>query len=120
MPTIPQLTPAIAAADTDELPASQGGVLRSVTRAQLLAGTQPAITLPTGTILGRVSPTAGGPETINIGQGLTLTAAGLAAVPPATPSLAGLDASAALVTPAGAATAPTPSAQNPSAPSVTV
>ena len=103
MPTVDQLTPAIAAADTDEIPASQAGILRSVTRAQLLAGTQPAIALPSGALLGRVSPGLGSPETIAIGQGLTLASGTLAAIAPAPPALAGRDASAALVTPSGAA-----------------
>jgi hypothetical protein len=84
------------------LPASQAGIVRSVTRAQLLAGTQPALNLPTGTLLGRVSVAVGAPETITIGQGLSLTGGSLAAVPAPTPNLAGLDASGALATPAGA------------------
>jgi hypothetical protein len=104
MPTVAQLTPATAAADTDQLPASQAGILRSLTRAQLLAGTQTAINLPSGTLLGRVSPSVGSPETITLGQGLSLVAGALVAAAPPTPNLAGLDASAALVTPAGATT----------------
>lgn len=101
MPTVDQLIPAIAASDADELPASQAGILRSVTRAQLLAGTQPAITLPPATLLGRVSATLGGPEAVTIGPGLNLVAGVLKAAPIASPSLAGLDASTALVVPAG-------------------
>lgn len=104
MPTVDQLVPALAAADSDELPVSQAGILRSVTRAQLLAGTQAAITLLPSTLLGRVSATLGGPQGITIGAGLTLTAGSLAAVTPAPPALAGLDASAAQVTPSGATT----------------
>jgi hypothetical protein len=102
MPTVDQLAPAAAATDTDELPASQSGTLRSVTRAQLLAGTQPAISLPQATLLGRVSPALGAPETVTIGAGLSLVAGALTATPPAAVVLSGLDASGALVTPAGA------------------
>ena len=102
MPTVDQLAPAAAAADTDELPASQAGTLRSVTRAQLLAGTQPALALQPGTLLGRASSTLGGPEPITIGAGLAMVAGSLAATPPAAVALGGLDASAARVTPAGA------------------
>ena len=105
MPTVNQLTPATAASDTDELPASQAGILRSVTRAQLLAGTQPAIAVPTGTLLGRASSTLGAPETITLGQGLSLVGSTLVAAAPATLNLAGLDASTSLVTPAGATSA---------------
>ena len=104
MPTVAQLAAAAAAADTDELPASQAGILRSVTRAQLLAGTQPAINIPTATLLGRASAAIGGPEPITLGAGLSIVAGALvaAAVPP--PNLTGLDGSGALVTPAGATT----------------
>jgi hypothetical protein len=102
MPTVDQLTPAIAAADTDELPTSQGGVLRSVTRAQLLAGTQPVLTLPSGSLLGRASAAFGAPEIITLGRGLSFVAGSLVAASPPLPVLAGLDASAANVIPAGA------------------
>jgi hypothetical protein len=44
MPTIDELDAAIAAADSDALPTSQGGVVRRVSRAQLLAGMQHEIT----------------------------------------------------------------------------
>ena len=102
MPTIDQLAPAQAASDTDELPASQAGIMRSVTRAQLLAGTQPQLALPSATLLGRVSPAVGGPEPITIGAGLTLANGALSVTPPAPVALAGLDASGATVIPAGA------------------
>ncbi len=46
MPTIDQLAPAPAASDTNEIPASQAGILRKLTRAQLLSGFQPSITIP--------------------------------------------------------------------------
>jgi hypothetical protein len=104
MPTVAQLTPASAAADTDQLPASQAGILRSLTRAQVLAGTQPAINIPGGSLLGRVSPTLGAPEAITLGQGLSLVGGALVAATPAAPALSGLNGSGVLVMPAGATT----------------
>ena len=103
MPTVDQLDPASATTDSDEIAASQAGVLRRATRAQLLAGTQPIITLPTNSLLGRASTGVGGPETISIGNGLSMAGGTLAATPPAPITLTGLDASGATVTPAGAA-----------------
>ena len=103
MPTVDQLAAATAAADTDALPASQSGVLRKVTRTQLLAGTQTQITLPSGSLLGRASAGLGTPETIAVGAGLALASGTLSATPAPAVSLGGLDASAALVKPAGAA-----------------
>ena len=102
MPTIAQLPAATASTDDDELVVSQNGVVRSVTRAQLLAGAQQAITVATGQLLGRCSLTSGSPEPVTLGAGLTLQNGILTAVPPPTPILTSLDASAALVTPAGA------------------
>ena len=55
MPTIKDLPLALAAADNDLLPVSQGGFSRRVSRAQLLAGMQPALALPSGALLGRSS-----------------------------------------------------------------
>lgn len=105
MPTIDQLAPAPAASDTDELPASQGGTVRKLTRAQLLSGVQPSIALAPGSLLGRVSPSVGQPEPIVIGSGLTLAGNILAVASAAALSLNSLDASGALAIPAGA-TAP--------------
>ncbi len=79
MPTIPQLPVATTANADDELPLQQNGATTSVTVATLLASTQPAITVPTGALLGRASLGAGTPETIAIGNGLTLASATLAA-----------------------------------------
>ena len=79
MPTIDQLAPATAAADTDELLVSQNGTARKITRAQVLAGTQPAIAMPAGTLLGRVSAGIGSPETITIGSNLSLNGSTLVA-----------------------------------------
>ncbi len=72
MPTIDQLNPAVASADTDLLPVSQGGVAKRVTRAQLVAGLQPDLSLLPG-LLGRTSPGMGGPERVGIGSNLTLS-----------------------------------------------
>ena len=72
MPTIAQLPLATEVNDTDELPLSQGGVSRSLPVGTLLANTQDTITLATGSLLGRVSPGPGGPESIALGTGLIL------------------------------------------------
>jgi hypothetical protein len=79
MPTIDELAPATAASDTDELPVSQGGVARKVTRAQLLAGVQPQLALGSGTLVGRSSAGTGGSEQISIGANLALANGTLAA-----------------------------------------
>ena len=101
MPTIDQLAPAPAASDLDGFPASQSGTVRRLTRAQILAGTQPQITMPTTTLLGRSSSGPGAPESIVVGTGLTLASGTLAATPPVLAPLAGRDVSLALVSPAG-------------------
>jgi hypothetical protein len=46
MPTISQLPAATAVNATDEVPISQSGSVVAATIAQILASTQPAITLP--------------------------------------------------------------------------
>ncbi len=79
MPTIDELAPATAASDTDEVPVSQSGVSRKLTRAQFLAGVQPELALPAGALLGRVSPGTGVPETIAIGSNLTIAGGTLSA-----------------------------------------
>jgi hypothetical protein len=79
MPTIDQLDAAQAAADTDELMASQGGASRRVTRAQLVAGLQPQTVLAQGQLLGRASAGSGVPEPIALGANLTLSGATLSA-----------------------------------------
>ena len=87
MPTIDQLAPAAAAADTDELMISQNGVSRKVTRAQLIAGLQPQIAAASGTLLGNPANTVGGPAPIAIGANLTLAGGTLSAS--ATPFVVG-------------------------------
>ena len=84
MPTIDQLAPVIAAADTDEMPVHQSGSSRKVTRAQLLAGMQVSLALAQGTLLGRSSAGTGDPETIGIGSNLTLAGGQLSAPTPFT------------------------------------
>ncbi len=79
MPTIPQLPTASTVNADDELPLQQNGVTSAVTVATLLASTQPAITAPTGSLLGRASLGTGAPETIAVGSGLALANATLAA-----------------------------------------
>ena len=61
MPTIDQLDAAAASADTDEFPASQSGVARKVTRAQIVAGLQPTLAVPQASLLGRNSAGTGAP-----------------------------------------------------------
>jgi hypothetical protein len=80
MPTIDQLAPATAAADSDELPVSQNLITRKITRAQVLAGVQAQINIPAGTILGRTTAGLGWPETIAIGNYLSLATGTLSAM----------------------------------------
>ena len=72
MPTIDQLAPAIAAADTDEIIVSQSGTALKMTRAQILAGVQPQIALQSGVVLGRCSAGTGAPEPLYVGSNLLL------------------------------------------------
>ena len=79
MTTIAQL-PAVATVGSDDLlPLSQDGLLYAVTVAQLTSTLQPLIQLPTGALLGRQSLGAGGPETISVGVGLSLSSGTLSA-----------------------------------------
>jgi len=73
MPTIDQLAPATAASDTDEFMVSQSGIARSITRAQVLAGVQPQLSVASGTLLGGPSTGTGGLEQITVGANLALT-----------------------------------------------
>jgi Pectate lyase superfamily protein len=72
MSTIDQLAPATAASDADEFLVSQGGIVRKVTRAQILAGVQPQVAISGGQLLGRQSAGTGGPEQITVGANLGL------------------------------------------------
>ncbi len=79
MPTIDELPPTAASADTDELPVSQNGAARKVTRAQLLAGVQPQIAATAGSVVGRASSGTGDVEVLTIGQNLVLSGSTLSA-----------------------------------------
>jgi hypothetical protein len=79
MPTINQLPVTTSVTAADEVLVSQAGATCSVSVGNLLAGTQPAVVAPTGSLLGRVSPGAGGPEPIAIGAGLALSASAVEA-----------------------------------------
>jgi hypothetical protein len=79
MPTIDQLAPATAAADTDEHIVSQAGTALKMTRAQILAGVQPQLALQSGVLLGRSSVGTGAPESLYVGSNLTLTSGTLSA-----------------------------------------
>jgi hypothetical protein len=73
MPTIDQLAPATAAGDNDALLVSQGGTTRKITRAQVLAGVQPQLAVPNGSLVGRSSAGTGVPEVIGVGANLNLS-----------------------------------------------
>jgi parallel beta-helix repeat protein len=79
MPTIGQLPAASSVADTDELPIFQNGQTLAATRAQVLAGTQTALTVPQGTLLGGVGPGTAAPVPISIGANLSLAGSTLSA-----------------------------------------
>ena len=64
MPTIEQLDAARAAGDADFLMLSQNGVARKATRAQVVAGLQPALAVPQGRLLGRSTAGSGPPEAL--------------------------------------------------------
>src|SRR6267154_919749 len=80
MPTIDELAPATAATDGDEFPVSQNSITRKITRAQVLAGVQAQLSIPGGTLLGRVTLGFGSPETIAIGNYLNLASGTLSAL----------------------------------------
>jgi hypothetical protein len=82
MPTIDQLQAAVTSSDTDELMATQSGSARKVTRAQLLAGLQPAISVPPGALLGNSGTAASSPLAITVGSNLTLANSTLSAPSP--------------------------------------
>ena len=79
MPTITQLPSATATGAQDEIPLSQAGVTRAVSVAELLSGTQPAIEVPSPSVLGRASLGPGSPEPLSLGLGLVVQNAALQA-----------------------------------------
>ena len=82
MPTIDALQQAYSVSDSDELMISQSDIARKATRAQLLAGVQAALAIPSGTLLGRMSAGVGAPETITLGANLTIGNGALSAPSP--------------------------------------
>lgn len=80
MPTISQLPAAGPINAADLAPVSQSGTTAATTIGDLLAGVQPAIFAPTGSLLGRNSLGAGGPETVTVGSGLSLAGGTISAV----------------------------------------
>ena len=81
MPTIDQLEPANVAADDDLLPISRAGRALHASRAQVVAGLQPVLAVPSGTLMGRASAGVGGPEAINVGANLNLVGGVLSGTP---------------------------------------
>ena len=79
MPTIKQLPVASSVSDTDVIPVSQGGTTKGLLVGGLLSSVQPAISLTTMKLLGRVSPAAGGPEPVSLGAGLAISGGMVAA-----------------------------------------
>ncbi|GAN76345.1 fibronectin type III domain-containing protein [Acidisphaera rubrifaciens] len=79
MPTIQQLPVTTTVGNQDELLLSQNGQTVGITVGTFLAGTQPAITVASGSLLGRVSVGPGGPEQVVPGTGLLLQSGSLAA-----------------------------------------
>ncbi len=82
MPTISQLDLVNAAADDDMVPVSRGGRAFRASRAQMVAGLQPALAVPPGTLMGRTSPGTGAPEGIGVGANLRLANGTLSAAAP--------------------------------------
>ena len=72
MPTISQLPSTDTISASDLIPISQDGSAHSVSVGALLAQTQPAIIVGPPSLLGRISIGPGGPDTIAVGDGLTL------------------------------------------------
>ena len=79
MPTIIQLPEATTVTASDLIPISQDGSVRSVSVGTVLSSVQPTIAIASPSLIGRTSLGAGGPEQVNIGEGLELTNSALAA-----------------------------------------
>jgi hypothetical protein len=58
--------------DTDELAVSQGGIVRKITRAQLLAGVHSSLSIGSGQILAGPSNASGPPQSVSVGGNLIL------------------------------------------------
>jgi len=79
MTTIQQLPIAPTLSGRDQVLISQNGTTTTTTVAQLLATTQPLITIATNTLIGRASMLPGGPEALGVGHGLILQSGTLSA-----------------------------------------
>ena len=79
MPTISQLPIATVVFASDEVPISQNGSACAVSVGNLLSSTQPAISINSPSLLGRTSLGAGGPEEIDCGLGIAVSAGTIAA-----------------------------------------
>lgn len=79
MPTISQLPQASSVSAADEVPISQAGVARAASVGALLSTAQSVIIVDSPSLLGRQSLGSGGPEQIDIGTGITLSAGTLVA-----------------------------------------
>ena len=82
MTTIAQLPPAASVSDSDEIAIYQNGQTLSATRGQMIAGTQPALSLPANTLLGNVTTGAAAPSAITIGANLAVSGTTLSAMAP--------------------------------------
>jgi hypothetical protein len=79
MPTIDQLAAATSASDSDEFIVTQAGIARKITRAQVLNGVQPQLTVPAGSLLGGLGTSTGSPQVITVGQNLKFNGSTLSA-----------------------------------------
>ncbi len=79
MPTISQLPTATSVSPADTVPVNQGGTLRSISVGNFLESAQPTITVASPSLIGRTSLGAGGPEQVDIGDGLSITGTTLCA-----------------------------------------
>ncbi len=71
MPTIDDLAPASSASDSDEFIVSQAGIVRKITRAQVLNGVQSQIAVPSNSLLGNSGSGIGTVEVIAVGRNLS-------------------------------------------------
>ena len=79
MPTIDDLAPASSASDSDEFIVSQAGIVRKITRAQVLNGVQSQLAVPSGSLLGNSGSGIGTPEIITVGRNLSFNGSTLSA-----------------------------------------
>ena len=79
MTTIGQLPLAASVSDSAQIAIFQNNQTLSATRAQMLAGTQAALSLPQNTLLGGVGPGTAAPQPITIGANLALSGSTLSA-----------------------------------------